>query len=70
VTYCGFESLAVVGCSGLLLALSAPAGPVTDVLGVVVGGRDETGEQGADFVAGHRDQRVVAVVGLLPLRPR
>lgn len=63
VAYEGFESFAVVGGSGLLLASAAVSGPVPDVVGGAGGGQDEGGEQAADFVAGQRDQLALARVG-------
>ena len=49
--------------SGLFLAPSAVVGPVPEVLGWVLDGQGDFGEQAADFVAGQRDQLTAVCAG-------
>jgi hypothetical protein len=57
-----------VGVAGSLEAAAAVVGPGEDVLGGVLDGQDEDGEQSPDLVDGQRGQAVlVTVVGCLPM---
>ena len=57
-----FESFAVVGGSGASVAALAVGGPGQDVLGGVLDGQDEFGEETPDLVAGQRGQAVFVAV--------
>jgi hypothetical protein len=57
-----FESFAVVGGSGALVAELPEGRPGQDVLDGVPCGQDQGGEQASDLVDGQRGQAVLAVV--------
>jgi hypothetical protein len=52
VAFEAFESFAIVGVSGLVLAAAAERRPGQGMLVAVVDGQDEAGEQPTDLVAG------------------
>jgi hypothetical protein len=57
-----FESFAVVGGSGSVVAELAEGGPGEYVFCRVLDGEDELGEQAPDLVARQRDQAVLVTV--------